>query len=1183
MKNLKTKEMKSSKIRKESKATRLKKIKEQNIIQFIKKYNNEEAFNFDIKGKMKLTSSDNFANSVNELAGKFEGADYPVIIGQVSGFFETATLAGLMANNCKSRTKPFLLFFDKNNNNIQNAIFNTLLISSCESKEEYLINVFQLSDIEILKAFDPKLYEKEFTKAEEENTKALEKEEEPKNIETIILEKYDKEKIREILNKKYTLAKLEKYVSTKEYNKEAHLAQLLAAVKSNLTKEMYDYFEIIATNMCNYFAEKDNFSNHLDYLVKDIKRNKKTHILDNDEVYEGYSDLISKNGTGNIKFLPNLDISDPKDIVRLEEILNAEKIISKDIDKHKFPIEVAFIPHLRRFKEAYPLLKNNAQYFIETQREHGKKDDSGNYIYQRTSTLFNPNFGRETVDFGKEIKDLSQSSKLQELEKLDGYNFISIGGINIGYIYTSYPDLKKIIDMAKVDKVDVAFLQSLIYSEHKRYQTKRRNLTDTNFPDLDSRLKAGKQLIEDLNVSGIKVVYQMGDEDENLREELFYTYFHKELKKNKNFLEREDTDEMHDWIKNIIYEDLIPYLIRSGKDITVYYDENGNKKTRIGEICSYISAIKYGTPLGDLTNLVDEFGNPLIEEQYFRNTDNFNIVNETIVDFDKNNTRISVDMIANPNFSSETQYANPDAGILKRIKDYQDGAIKNHDNPQVLLDSRQGYMGANVIGGRYGHLALNTPQLTDDLMYLDKDMLDGRKRVKSDPVHKRVTQPQNRMNFPGSWHVSGDLDGILRLTPYWRRPREVMDFVQKIGQPLPKRVEMHVNDIQTGSITERLATTLKYYDMAFYKYGADVLSYLGDIQQGWNYDRFPVESRHTGAQSVTQQTVDVLKLQRPWVVNAFGVVPPKLFEVNEKDINIDEKTSNMIVDYLYEKDLIEKKDTEYSYVYSIKKDVNYKDIKLPERLKPYENHIKRRLNTIKYLELILIADGNHEKNTDKLQRGYKPLEALKTQLEEFKNFSDSDVDIKYAEFIINSEGDLVEGSYCYSEINGYNKLSSHNFRTPSKGTGGSACRNMANWLESIGQEYRNIDIIEQGHLHNFEAAVLNEKLYIVIPGMAGQSGFEQNLGYCSHPRGLIKIYWPDGRISLDLISSNALDNWEIINPEIRKIGLDNHIKNCLRQEAVIISSDQPNEYHQPVQREIIPATLTKKIGPSVPR
>lgn len=1163
--------------RKESKATRLKKFKEQEILGFIKKYDKLDDFKVEINGKMKLTSSDNFANSVTELSERFKGADYPVIIGQVSGFYETATLTGLMANNCKNRTKPFLLFFDKNSNNIQNAIYNTLLMASCESKEEFLTTSLQLSNIDIVKAFNYKEYEKIYNKTVSENEEL-----EEEYIDDAFLEKcITKEDVQKALSK-FSLPKLQKYVSEKEYDSEAHLKQLLKKAKENLNKEMYTVFEKIAGNICEHLDSDDTYAKHVDYLFKDIKRNKDVHILNNAEVYDGYKKLILKNGKGNIKFLPNIDISKEEGLQQLEEVLKREKIISPALDKNQFPIDIAVIPHARRFKDAYPLLKNNAQYFIEANRDHRKKDDSGVYSFQRTSTLFDPNFGNTEKNFEEELNN-SKDNNLLPIEVLDGYNFTTLAGINIGYKYTSYPDLQRIVDMAKADKVDMIFLQSLIYSEHKRNQTKRRNITDNRYPDLDSRLRAGKKFIEDLIASDIPVFYQMGDEDENLREELFYTYFHEELKKSNNFLAREDTDEMHDWIKNIIYEDLIPYLIRAGQDITVYYDEKGNKRTRIGDICSYISAIKYGTPLGDLTNLVDEYGNSLIEEQYFKDTEMFKIVNEAAVEFDKDNSRVSVDMIANPNFSSETQYAKPDAGVLKRIKDTQCGAIKNHLNSQIILDSRQAYMGANIIGGREAQMALNTPQLSNDLSYLDKEILAGRKRVKSDPAHKRVTQPQNRMNFPGSWHISGDLDGILRLTPYWSRPKINMDYVQKTGEPMPYKVEMHVNDIQTGSITERIAMFLKYLDIGFYKYGASILTYLGDIQQGWNYDGFAVESRHTGAQSVGQQTVDVLKLQRPWVVKNFGVIPPKLFETNEDGINIDEEMSNNITEYLYEKDLINKNVTDFSYVYIVKDDVNYKEIELPERFKPFEDHIKRRLNTIKYLELILIADGNHEKNTDKLQKGYKPLEALKTQLEEFRNFSSMDVDIKYAEFIINSEGDLVEGSYCYSEINGYNKLSAHNFKAPSKGSSGSACRNMANWLESIGSEYRTIDIIEQGHLHNFEAAVLNDKLYVVIPGMAGQSGFEQRLGYCSHPRGLFKIYWPNGRISLDLISSNFIDNWKIQNPEIIKIGLEQHIKNCERQEAVIIASEEPQQYHAPDQRIIVPAALTKKIGTVIPR
>ncbi len=864
--------------------------------------------------------------------------------------------------------------------------------------------------------------------------------------------------------------------------------------------------------------------------------------------------------------------------------MEQENIYTKNLEKNKFSVDIAFIPHIRRLNYSFPWFKKISQYFIETTRDHKKKEDAGMLNLGRTSTLYNPDREKMGAKFmDEEIKNTPSLLNMQPIEKLDGFDFMTMAGINIGSAYTSYPDVLRLMDFAKANKVGTVLMQSLIYSEHKRFRTKERNVCDKKYPTLESRLKEAKKLIDDLNQSGARVVYQLGDEDDNLREELFYTYFHKELKEANNFLIREDTDEKHDWIRDIIYNDLIPYMLRSGKDITTYYDSDGVKRTRIGEVCSYIDAVKQGLPLGDLENLVDEDGNKLINEEYLKNNEKFKIVNEVIVDFDKSkeNSRLSVDMI-NPTYSLSTQYANPDDFIKKRIKIYQTGGVDYPSNSQIMLDCRQGYMGASIVGGENAQLALNTSQLTADERFLNKQFLSGQKRVLSSPTFKRVNLKQTRLNFPGAWHITGDMDQVLRMTPYWRRSKEVMDFVQKTGEPLPKRVEMFITDIQTGSITERLATLLKYIDYMIYTYDPEIVSFLGDLIQGWNYQRFGVESRHTSAQSIGQQTVDILTLLRPFFKTFFGVIPPKAFEIDNDNIKIDRNESNLIFEYLLENDLIEERCTDNGYVFAIKDGIDYSKIEFPERLKPYEEHVKRRLNTIILVRQIKIAEGNHEKNSDWNHKGYKPLESLKAQLCELKEAAGADVDIQYAEYILNSAGDFVEGSYCYSEINGYNTLSAHNFRSPVKGTGGSPCRSMATSIEALGLEYKDIHIALQGHLHVFDFGIFNERVCGVVPGMAGQSGFEQERGYSSHPGGLATIYNPAGPLSFDLMNSNFIDNWEIKNPEIKKIGLYNHIQNTLTQKAVVIGSEIPKQIHQPFQRTLAPAKLAKKLGPTIP-
>lgn len=1177
-----------------NRASRLKGFREQTFIDFLKKYGKSTDFDFDYSKKVKFTSSDTFTTAIENLSVKYKDAAYPIIMGNVSGFYETASLAGLVNSTCKTKTQPFVLFFDRSDNNIQNAIFNSLLVSVCESKEDFLKTVLDLSDLEIVKNFNPTYYKKLVDKAKSGGDDPEEGGLPEEDIDEYIIGHYlTKDEVDKAF-KKATLNKLENYIIarsvSKKFNASVYHKKLLEKAKKVLDAEAYLAFEKISSNICAFLGKSNNFNEIASYLIGDIKRNRKNHLLANDQVFDGYKSLVFKNGAGHVKFLPGTDITKKEGIDELTKVLKGENIIHESLDKNEFPVDIAIIPHIRKFKDAHDMLKRTSQLFVEANRDHTKKAFTGRWDYQSTATLYTANRQSIGADFiEEEFKNRVKLNHLTPLEELPGMpKFATIAGINFGNLYTNYNELKNIIDIAKIDKVKLAFIQSLVFSDHRRYQSKMRSLIDPKYPELDDRLKAAKRLVKDLNDSGIKVIYQTGDEDKNLCSELFREYFFGELKEKKNFLKRADVDPKYDWINDIIGSDLIPYMIRSGKDITSYYDDKGNRVTRIGQVCEYFRALKDGIPLGDLADLRDEDGNILIDEQYLYDTDMFSVVSETLVGFDKDNQRMSIDMVTNPNFSSRTQYAKPDAGLTKRLRNFQTGAVSDSAlgiDSQITLDSRQAYMGFNVIGGRDAQVALCTPQMTDDQRYYKKDFLTGFKQILEDPTHKRVTQMQNRLNFPGSWTISGDLDDIMRVTPYFKRPREVMEYVQKTGEPLPMVAELHINDIQVGSITERLTYIAKLIDMGFYKYGANVVTYLGDIQQGSNYARFPIESRATGAQSVTDQMIDFQKLQRPWIKNSFGVIVPEAFETgkNVRSKKVDEEISNQIIDHLASKGLVNKKHGEYSYVFAIKDDVDYKtvDLCLPEAFKPLEKHIRARLNTIKLVKLFKIVEGNHEKNTDWNHKGYKLLEFLKLQLEDFKKMSASDVDINFAEFFINKEGDFVEGSYAFSEINGYRTLSGHNLRSKVKGKDESATRCMATWLESLGKEYQNFDIIEQGHLHNLEASVIGQKLYIVIPGIAGQSGFEQMLGYASHPRAVIKLYWPDGRISFDVISSYAIDRWKIQNPEVNTIGLANHLNNCTTLEIPIVSDSMPNQFHTPLRRSYEPKKMVKIIGPKI--
>lgn len=1173
------------------KSTIIKKIKDQTILDFLMKHDKSTEFVYDDKNKIKYTSSDSFGKAVEALANEYKDVSYPTIAANVSGFYEVATLAGLMEGTCRKRTKPSVLFFDRNINNIQNAIFNTLLISMSNNKEELLTDLFALDNVDIVKAFEPKIYDKLCEKVITENEQFKNTTPTEKELDAYLENNYiSKDVVSVILNESFTIKKLKtfllekKYSLSNSYDYEAHNKALLEKAKKHLKGDMLSLFENVSENICKSLSEENRFIEFTEYLFKDIERNKDIHIYDNEDVFNGYKNLISKNGTGNIKFLRDIDISTPKGIEELEKILISENIISNNLDSNTFPIDIMAIPHIRRFEEAQKFVKQNSQFVFEVERDH-KNKESGIWSFSPAFSLQTQKNDENTPSFNDNLKNCENRFANQApLEDLGGMPpFTIISGPQFGSKYTDKEAVLDAIATAVHQKVKLVIGRGMIYPTHGRQKTALRRLEDGEFPSLDSRYSVTKSIGDYLNEKGIDFLYQTGVEEADLARELFYRMYFQELKETSNFLSRSDVEEKYDYLKEGINEAII-YMIRAGKDITYTYDNNGFKVSRVFDIANYFYARKNNLPIGKYSYLVDE---GIIEKKYLNDSNKFRIISEELYSFDKNNDRLSVDIISNLTFS-DISYKNADYAAIEYASNQITGAIKEGaNNAQIISDSHQALMQAKIVGsGKDAKLVLNTPQMIRDEWYHKKGLIPvDVKKAQSCKTYSRITQTGKRMNFPGNWTIQGDLDQILRIYPSWGRTNEIKNYVQKTGVPLEKKVEGTITDIQLGSITERAEYYAKFLDIMFYKYGSNIISYMGDLQQGYNYKSYHEESRHTAAHSVGQQRLDFSKLQRPWLENAFGVIPPKIFELHDESnkMDIDQEKSLKILECLEERGIVEKRITDYNMTYAIKSGVNYKmdNLFLPDCFKQYEAHIREKLNTVFLVEMISLVEGNHEKNTDWNHKGYKLTEELKVELETLRNLMGANTDIQFSEYIVNSQGDFVEGSYCYSEINGYRTLTAHNFRSPVKGGGGSPTESMAKVIESLGSEYRNIDVVEQGHLHNFEARVINDRLYIVYPGMAGQSGFEQRLGYSSHPGGLMKIIDSNGDYILDYISSNFIRNWTIKNPKIKEIGLEKHIQNSFTQKAGVIGSEKPDILFPPKPRVLIAADPVKRIGPKI--
>ena len=1161
-------------------AEKKKSFKEKRIKEFLDMYG-ETSLKLNDE-KIKLCSSDDF----NELSIAFSDLQKakraPIMISQVGGFYVMASQAGYAAAN--SRVKPSLLFFDRKTNNIANAIYNTLLMQACDKKEDYITTLFGLDDKSIIQGLDPAKYESYIIQVyrQENDTQGVER----KRVRVKALRDYRRcpEYYDEIIAKNHDLphramrdkeecfdvAKLEQFARSKEYDPEKHYKLLMKQVEGKLSNENMALFESIAKSMTEYLAKNKNYDDLVKYLAEDIKKNGGHHILCRDDLYEGYKSLINKKGHSAVHFLPGIDISTDAGLAKLERVLENEGFIGREQKPNTFPIDIAFLPHAESLQESYQFIKKNVERYIKVNRS-GSNDFSMHPtagLNVRTYDSIGATFIEESR---KKRKPLTHLTPVEPAEK--GFPLISfMAGANIGNIYNSEEDIQNVIDMAIADHVDTMYIQGLIYSTFYHNQVARRGLIDPKYETLDQRLKAAKKLVKRLNDAGIKVVYQMGDEEEHLADDMFTIYTREQGVKGYNFLAREDNKSTHDWVKPIIRQQLIPYLIRSGEDVTNFFTDE-ETQTRVTELCVALKNYSEGLPLGDLGKF--------IKPEFLKDNDNFRVVHSTVDQYG-DDPAIKVSLEKNPMFSSNTQYADPTKGIVKRIRIYQSGALGNtNEIPQLFVDGRQGMQSISYYGDQ---VALNVPQMIDDSKYLlHPELLPGMREVKSDPTYARINKVSTRPNYPGSWTVTGDAREKMTIIPYWKRSREVMEHVNKTGKPLEEVDVFYLNDIQAGSLTERLEYTLKALDHFFYdyKYPKGILG-NGDLVHGWNYKSYANENRHVGAMSIAQQMVDIVKLLQPWLREAFGVINPFIFKGEYEDFQIDPGTSEKIINHLKSIDAIDYGKGFYQNVCTIKDGVDYNslDLQLPPELKPYERVIRAKLLKLRIFKFIHLAEGNHEYNSDWDKKGINLYKMLKQYLDEYSDFIGSDMEIALSEFVVNKKGDIIQSPQGCKTINGYNISYAHLLQmakgdTPTKG--------MSKHFDRLGSLADDVHRVVMGHLHIFETSVIDNKLYSVTGCGAGQSGYEQDLGLASRPLFAVDRYLPDGRLAIDTIGTEFLKDYQIQNPIVKEIGLENFIAACLSEEASIYAFNGKPDEVQPIhQRQLVIRDPYKVVGPNIP-
>lgn len=1137
----------------------------QTISSFLYKHSVSSEIKIPRGEKVKLCSSDDFNAVAKGFEEKYNSEKGPIIISNVGGFYVMASLLGNAASKCK--TKPYALFFDKKHGNTLNGLYNSLLVKMCDTKEGYIKYLFGIDDIDLVKAVSSSLYNEYIIivlSEEDEKFKKLSKKDQrlylpslykkdQERIDKIIYDRYIKENhfLKKSILENFDISKIVKYCQNKEYDVKKHFDMLISKAEKKFRKEDFKLFVSCAEKMTNYLSQQQNYKDLVAYLSKDIKINKKYHILANDEIYRGFKSLFNVKGS-YIKFAQGIDISSSKGVQKLISILQEESFVNEE--GSKLSIDLAFIPHINVFKDIYPFLKGNVQNYVMLSPERGKNNRY--FFMDDTATLDIRTLSSIGGDFIKKERDIriGLTKNIDKISAEKGFPLMMfIAGANYGNIYHSEPDTQNMVDLAIANKVDTVFIQGFFYSTYYHYQTSRRMLTDPTYPTLSSRLQAAKAVIEKLTNAGIKVVYQMGDEEYYLYKDLFRIYTREQEVIGNDFLKREDLRSKYDWIRPIIIQYLIPYLIRSGEDVVNLYTDDSNK-TSVTKVCLAIKRYIEGNPLGDFEDL--------IKPEFLKDTEMFKVVSSYVKQMDEENKKSILNLMSRPTYS-RGPYSDERSAAIKKAE--------LTDIGQLNVNSSSSDMSI-VTDGRT--INMSVPQMIRDEWYEEPGLLSGIKEsVLGDPTRKRITQVSKEPNYPGGFIITGNIEEKMVILPYFERLREIMEHVQRTGEGLPLIVEGKINDWQLGSLTERPDYDIKFLDYLMYEAGADILSFNGDLIQGYNYKGFANENRHLGATSITQQMLHFNRMIEPYVKDAMGVV--------NYDFGPCSHLAYEIMAHLVKKELINRPTGNFGNSHTIKRGIDYKTVNLdlPTSLQPYESIIRNKLSNIKNLRNISIVEGNHEANSDWDYKGFDETQLLAQMFEGYKKHSGSDVGISYAEFIANKYGDIMQASASTMEINGYRIFNTHYEGRGSK----SITERAYKWLSGSKGSLPKIDILDFGHYHLFEMAVVRGTLVHCTGHGAGTSGYEYRLGYPpKKPIYAYKMFMPDGSVRLVTIGANFLENYQIKNPYIKGRGLDNFISDCMVEPVDMLAEISSGQIQKMYSRRLKPRA-PQSIGPKIPR
>ncbi|MDP2856177.1 MAG: hypothetical protein Q8N90_03640 [bacterium] len=182
--------------------------------------------------------------------------------------------------------------------------------------------------------------------------------------------------------------------------------------------------------------------------------------------------------------------------------------------------------------------------------------------------------------------------------------------------------------------------------------------------------------------------------------------------------------------------------------------------------------------------------------------------------------------------------------------------------------------------------------------------------------------------------------------------------------------------------------------------------------------------------------------------------------------------------------------------------------------------------------------GNHEWNTfGTAEAGQNNLVFFADALTDYHSGKGQPLDVICYSRVrfknsANSGGATVNWPYSSEEVAGFRYAAQHKW---SMKEGGGAVNTMVQWAMRMAGCVGDVDLLIAGHKHIFATALIAEKLFLQLPGLIDQSGYEMAGGFM--PQSLFTLIEFSNRegITVELIPIEFLENYKCISPAYKDI------------------------------------------------